>query len=667
MDKLLYGVAYYDEYMPYDRLEKDILMMQAAGINVVRIGESTWSTMEPQPGLFDTSHLIRVIEAMQKADISVILGTPTYAIPSWLARAYPEILAVTDRGKELYGRRQNMDITHPAYLFHAERIIRKMMECCVHYSNVIGVQLDNETKAYGTSGPNVQQGFVRYLKQKFDNDTDALNKAFGLDYWSNRIDAWEDVPDVRGTINGSLGAEYKRYLRKIAADFLMWQRNIVEPYLRKDQFITHNTDLNWTGYSYGLNGEVDVFEDAKATTVLGVDIYHPSQSKLTGMEIAFGGDLTRSAGKGNYLVLETEAQGFPEWLPYDGQLRLQAFSHLASGASMVEYWHWHSIHNSFETYWKGLLSHDFEENETYQAAKTIGREFRELEPHLLGFHKKNRTAILVSNTALTAVDYFPISGFSENTFKYNDVLMNIYCALYKNNVECDILFPQDAEERISNYDLVIIPALYAASEQLLNQICRYTERGGHVLITYKSAFSDENSRVWADRQPHHLTEVCGITYSHFTVPDNVGLISTDQSVQGEASQFMELLKPNKDVEILVRYTHSAYERYPAVTRHSYGTGYATYLGCQPDSDMLSWIVRNTCTKADVLNSKNIFPIIERRGKNGQGKQVVFIFNYSAKTQTAYCKAGMRELINGGLSTDTIIIDPWNFVILEETT
>ena len=127
MNKLLYGVAYYDEYMPYDRLDKDIQMMKAAGINVVRIGESTWSTMEPQPGVFDTSHLTRVIEAMQAADISVILGTPTYAIPSWLARAYPEILAVTEKGKELYGRRQNMDITHPAYLFHAERIIRKMI------------------------------------------------------------------------------------------------------------------------------------------------------------------------------------------------------------------------------------------------------------------------------------------------------------------------------------------------------------------------------------------------------------------------------------------------------------------------------------------------------------------------------------------------------------
>ena len=40
MDKLLYGVAYYDEYMPYDRLDEDVKMMKAANINVVRIMRS---------------------------------------------------------------------------------------------------------------------------------------------------------------------------------------------------------------------------------------------------------------------------------------------------------------------------------------------------------------------------------------------------------------------------------------------------------------------------------------------------------------------------------------------------------------------------------------------------------------------------------------------------
>ena len=37
MDTVLYGVAYYPEYMPYERLEKDVQLMQQAGISVVRM------------------------------------------------------------------------------------------------------------------------------------------------------------------------------------------------------------------------------------------------------------------------------------------------------------------------------------------------------------------------------------------------------------------------------------------------------------------------------------------------------------------------------------------------------------------------------------------------------------------------------------------------------
>lgn len=82
MDHLLYGVAYYDEYMPYDRLAQDIQMMKDAGINTVRIAESTWSTHEPQNGVFDFSSVRRVLDAMHEAGIHVIVGTPTYAVPA---------------------------------------------------------------------------------------------------------------------------------------------------------------------------------------------------------------------------------------------------------------------------------------------------------------------------------------------------------------------------------------------------------------------------------------------------------------------------------------------------------------------------------------------------------------------------------------------------------
>ena len=112
---ILFGAAYYEEYAPSDRLDEDVRMMKATGITVVRIAESTWGTLEPKPGVFDFSHVDRVLAAMDKAGIKVIVGTPTYAIPTWLARQHPDVLVVTPKGPAEYGRRQNMDITNPEF------------------------------------------------------------------------------------------------------------------------------------------------------------------------------------------------------------------------------------------------------------------------------------------------------------------------------------------------------------------------------------------------------------------------------------------------------------------------------------------------------------------------------------------------------------------------
>ena len=88
---VLYGAAYYNEYMPGDdaahaaRLTKDVALMKDAGLSVVRMGESTWSLWEPEDGQFDYAWMDRTVDAMGKAGIKVIMGTPTYALPAWMA------------------------------------------------------------------------------------------------------------------------------------------------------------------------------------------------------------------------------------------------------------------------------------------------------------------------------------------------------------------------------------------------------------------------------------------------------------------------------------------------------------------------------------------------------------------------------------------------------
>ncbi|WP_052015450.1 beta-galactosidase [Alkalihalobacillus hemicellulosilyticus] len=654
--------------MPYDRLAEDIKMMQDAGITVVRIAESTWSTHEPQNGVFNFSSVDRVLDAMHKAGIDVIVGTPTYAVPTWMVKEHPDVLAETKEGKGKYGARQIMDITNPTYLFYAERIIRKLISRVKDHPAVIGYQTDNETKHYGTVGPNVQLQFVKYMREKFGS-LEEVNKKFGLDYWSNRINSWEDFPSVVGTINGSLGSEFAKFQRTLVTDFLAWQVSLVNEYKREDQFVTQNFDFEWRGYSYGVQPDVDHFEAAKPFDIAGVDIYHPSQDELTGAEISLGGDMARSLKQDNYLVLETQAQAFINWTPYPGQLRLQAFSHLASGANMVAYWHWHSIHNSFETYWKGLLSHDLKSNPTYEEAKTVGADFKKLSSKLVNLSKKNDVAMLISNEALTSLEWFPFHFTSEKN--YNDVVRLMYNELYNMNIGCDFIHPKT--KNLDQYRLIVVPALYSASDECLKRLNRFVEQGGHVVYTFKSGFTDEHVKVRTTTQPGMIDEVCGVTYSQFVEPKKVTLKDDPFNVGVEHNQvdtWMELLTPTT-ADVLAYYDHPHWGKYAAITQNQYGQGIATYIGCFISSKAMKAVLEQAVKKAELWGSDQdlSFPLITKSGKNDGDNTIRYYFNYSdTAVSFTYPYAHGTDLLSGDewVRGDEVKLDRWGFCVLEES-
>ncbi len=667
---ILFGAAYYDEYTPTDRVEEDARMMQDAGISVVRIAESTWGTEETAPGIFNFSHVDRTLAAMQRHGIKVIVGTPTYAVPTWLAREHPDVLVTRRDGRAAYGPRQNMDITNPNFREAAQRIIIALVDHVKDNPAVIGYQVDNETKSYGNFGPDVQKAFVEDLKHKFAS-LDDLNQAFGLNYWSNRINAWEDFPPVNSSINASLSNAYSAFQRKLVTDYLTWQAGLVRAHARPDQFITQNFDLSWRGSSYGVQPDVNQWEAAKPLDVAGIDIYYPSQDHLTGAEIAFGGDLARSLRNGqNFLLMETEAQGFPQWTPYPGQLRLQAFSHIASGANMVEYWHWASTANAFETYWKGLLSQDYQPNPTYNEAKTIGADLKRLGPRLVNMQKHNQVAVYVSNTALDAFDAFRINA--DGGIGYNDVVRHTYDALYRINVEADLLSPCSTVP-LSNYKLIIVPSLYAASDAEIQKLNAYARAGGHLFYTFKSGFSDENTKVRATTQPGGIFEAAGVKYSEFTLPENVSLDGNPFKVSDKDNQarwWMEFLTPTT-ATVLARYRHASWPAYAALTSNRFGKGEVTYMGFMPTDALAEKIFADAVTRAGIVDlPTQHFPLIIRSGVLQNGHAVHYLFNYSSAEQApTYPFASGAELISGKpvSSGQAIPLHPWGFAVVEEST
>ncbi len=661
--EIVFGSAYYPEYMPQDRLEKDIAMMKKIGMNTVRIAESTWSTLERREGEFDFSFIDRVLDIAQREQLWVIIGTPTYAIPSWLEKKCPEVMVYDGEKRARYGRRQIMDITQPTFLHHAEIVIRRLMEHVRDHSRVIGYQIDNETKHYGVCSKRVQERFVAYLKQKFGS-VERLNDAFTLNYWSNAVHDWADFPDMAGCINGGLAGEFAAFQRQLVTEYLSWQASIVREYASPDQFITHNFDFEWKkfgadiaqdGYSYGVQPDVNHADAAQCLTIAGTDIYHPTQYALTGAEIAYGGDSIRSLKMDNYLLLECQAQAFKYWTPFPGQLRLHAYSHLASGAASVMYWNWHSIHSGYETYWKGLLSHDMEENPTYLEAGVIGEEFAGLGKEKLCIRKSNRVALVYDNRSLTAFKWFPI----DRDLSYNDVIRHMYDSLYEMNVECDVVDLGRLD--VSRYDVIITPALYCISEEHILKLKTFVAEGGVLVSSFKSFVADEQVQVYHDRQPHMLTDVFGMSYNQFSEP--AGAMVNGREIR----YFMELLK-TKQAEEIYPYAHQYWGQYSAVTRNAYGKGCAYYTGAYVDKDTLKDIYRQALADAHIELSQTRFPVILRSGVNEKNEMLHYVLHYSSEEGQLICPYEKvidllsEEIFHKG---DKIRLSDWDVRVLQE--
>jgi len=659
--EILYGVAYYDEYTPVDRIDEDFRLMKEANITVVRIAESTWGTLEPQPGVFDFSHVDRMLSAAQRYGIKVIVGTPTYAIPTWLARQHPDVLVTRPEGQAKFGFRQNMDITNPHYRAAARRVIEALIAHVADHPAVIGYQVDNETKPYNTAGPNVQAAFVKALQQKWGS-LDALNKAWGLDYWSNRVNRWEDFPSTTGSMNASVKNAFAEFQRGLVTEFLAWQTELVRKHAREDQFITQNFDLGWLKTSYGIQPEVNHWKAARPLDVAGIDIYHPTQDDLTGVEIAFGGDLARSLKDGaNYYVIETEAQGWLQWTPYPGQLRLQAFSHLASGANMVAYWHWATTSNAIETYWRGLLTQDYQPNEVYQSAKEIGADIKRLGPKLADLKKSNDVAIYVSNRAQTAFDSFKLPG----NIEYNQVMRPFYDALYRRNIEADVISP-DGNADLSKYKMIVVPALYSASDEEIARLNAYAEAGGHLVYTFKSGFTNEDSKVRYATQPGAIAQAAGVKYQLFTEPKEVKVGPELYGLSGkdlEARWWMEFLTPTT-AKVIARFEHHSWPDYAAITRNTYGKGEVTYIGFMPPDALIEGILTDTAKRAGVVWPEEArFPLIVRSGTLTNGSRVRYLLNYSREKQNIPRElADGTDLLTGRQAASTI--GPWGVAILE---
>jgi beta-galactosidase len=259
------------------------------------------------------------------------------------------------------------------------------------------------------------------------------------------------------------------------------------------------------------------------------------------------------------------------------------------------------------------------------------------------------------------------SESSSNAYR-NQLVAQFHKVLYQNNIGVDFIFPEKPE--MEKYNLVIIPALYIASDSLLEAIDDYVRKGGHVIMQFKSGFSDENSMVRPVMAPGPLRATCGFYYQEFSNIASIPLKDNPFQVEDNvATDCMEYIIP-ETARPLAYYDHPYFSEYPAVTINNYGKGTLLYEGTILSDQIQAKIIREAVQRAGIDNQDLQFswPLIAKSGINGDGKAVHFYYNYSSgPINFRYPHDSGNELVTGkdienGASW---VLAPWDVVIIEE--
>jgi beta-galactosidase len=477
------------------------------------------------------------------------------------------------------------------------------------------------------------------------------------------VDTWADLPPRNGILNPGYKLEWENFQHDIVTEYLAWQAAIVREYKRPDQFITQD-------FSGGVHTNLDQWAIARSLDVAAVNPYFETQDRLDARRIWLAGDLGRSLKGTNYLVTETNAQTIgwdsrTQFPPYPGQLRLVVYTHAAAGANMVEYWHWSSLHYGQETYWRGVLSHDLEPNRAYAEVTRVAGELKKIGPQLANLKKENRVAILVSTDSANALSYMPVS----DKVNYMTVLTQMHSALYDLNLEPD--FVPAGDPGISRYKVLLVPPLYSASDAVLESVSKYVQAGGHVVMSFKSGFTNEHSTVRDVMAPGPLRAAAGFHYQEFTNLAEPVRLTPDPYRAGAAntgSVWAEFLMPDS-AEVLASYDHP-YWKFPAITRNRYGSGTLTYEGTFVTDALQREIVRDALKRAGLTGPDQQLPaaLKVRHGRNAQGKLLHYYLNFSGQDQPfTYPYTAATDLLTGSpvRNGQSLTIHPWDLAIVAE--
>lgn len=633
MDKKIYiGACYYPEQWPEERWEKDADIMAEAGINVVRLADLCWATMEPEDGVFDFSIFDRVLDILHKRGIQAVMCTPTMVPPMWMWKKHPDIFITADN-RVSNDIRSRYCPNNPQYMEYTKRIAGKMAENFKNHPAVIAWQIDNEFNGSPCICEYCAAAFRDWLKEKYGT-LDNLNKEWGTVFWSQVYTDWEQVapPSKKEMIMSvSQKVDFLRFTSDSTVRFQKLQADILRTVCPTHK-LTHN--------GMGLFDRIDYFSLAGELDFFSLDSYPDVDSDP--LLLCMTHDLTRGVKQKEFWVME-QKNGYFNYAPYNmamepGLVRLWSYRDIARGADGVVYFRWRSGRFGAEQHPQGLLRHDGSKRRTFFEVKSLAEEIKALGPSLPESKVMAEVGMLWSYDQIWAFE----THVQNSKFSYRDHFKEYYDALAGLGITADLINPMS---ELSEYKLVVAPALFLLNETIAERLKTYVKNGGTLILTARTGVRSWSNVTVDTPWPGLLRGVAGATVTEFdSLPEYACNKVLYKEKSYEVKTFLEILECESAKTVAV-YDGKFYKGQAAVTENRYGDGKVLYCGVMGSKELLTDLLK------DELNTLNVnlhgWPKgIEVTRRKAENKVYTFILNSNFEDTSVILDREYKHAVTG---------------------
>ena len=508
-NNLMVGVNYHPHDWDEERWHIDIDLMKKAHFSVVRMGHLCWDSYQPKEDYYTFEWFDRVLDLFHNAGIKVLLDIPTRPAPIWLHKKFPNI-DIHDKN----GIRQNAvfrymeDVGDENFIKYALAFAGKFVEHYAKHPAIMSFGLDNEVGAgYISYSEAAQERFVLWLQEKYTT-TENLNKAWAGQRWSRRINSFDEVTlPVSGLIDGA--PERMLDMRRFYSDecgkfMVMLQKTVKDISPNIPTCSNHWAENAAVGFDYQKYYS-DFVDFPSAGFYPGIN---PEDRKSV-VGACMVGDHRICEQDNPIWALEFQTGTFGGFACPEKVMRMYAYLSILHRNQIVCGWTWRTMYGGDEQYLFGLLDHSGTPGRNYEEFKQIALEFeklntldifpREISPDIgLAYSFESQ---LVTNYAK---HYYKTSSLEQ--------LKEAYFSLFSKNLDLNIV---DLRNLKKNYKLLIIPGVAIMDVESEQNIRRFVENGGTVLMSAYSAKVDETNKVFTSNMPGRLDDVFGIRVAGF--------------------------------------------------------------------------------------------------------------------------------------------------------